>query len=225
MNVVVAGAVPPDGAGTICVCGTLNEGERKMAGVAGVVVRVRVLNGNVGIAMLPPAVPKLPGDTDVPPAGASFFAMNVAVPKSSPAGSPLTVVAWIVDALGGASAPTSAWFQGGGPAPTDCCAVCGSGAGAAVGESMAELESSPDLAVTVPDGVNGGSYKASAVASLTWSLTVGKVTCTIFARGSGLVLQGPSATVSSASVEPEPFSATFPGKIFGATEDIVVTVA
>src|SRR5262245_56860162 len=225
MNVVVAGAAPPDGAGTICVCGTFTAADRKMVPAAVVNIRVRVLDGHVGIAMLPPAFPKLLGDTDVPPAGTSFFAMNVAAPKSTPAGAPLTVVAWIVDLAGTASPPTSAWFQGGGPGPTDCCAVCGSGAGPGLTETMSELESSPDLAVAVPDGDNAGSHKASAVASLTWSVTVGEIACLILVRGCDLVLQGPSGSVCSASVESEPFSATFPGKLFGATEDIVVTVA
>jgi len=213
------------------VCGKTTSGEPPdVAATAGQVVRVRVLNGSVAGGSLPPAQPKLAGDVDVAPAGQFWCASGVPVPAWSTAGSPLTVVAWLLTS-GGAGGTVedsaSALFNGGGPNPKDCCSAseCGSCSGAMLVGGTGELASMADLEVTIPDGANAGIYTATAVSPLRWDVTIGGATYSVSGAGAGLVVQGPSGAARSTALACNPFSATFPGKVFGATADVVVTLA
>jgi hypothetical protein len=47
----------------------------------------------------------------------------------------------------------------------------------------------------------------------------------LFCGGPGLVIEGPAFVTESSSVDCNPFLATFPGALLGATVDLVVTKA
>jgi hypothetical protein len=214
--------VSPQGSGsgagaTICVHGTVTGAERKEQTVT---ILVRVVK--------PPATcPSVPGsqggDTTVSVSGQSWCAQAVAVPAGTAVGDQLRVCAWLDDGSG-YGPPQSVVFTAGGSGARDCCAEapCAPPGGAAVAR---ELASSPDLQVTVPDGTNAGIYTARAVAALKWSVTIAGVEYTLICAGPGLVLIGPTCSTDATSVACGPFSATFPGHLFGATLDAVVTTA
>ena len=93
-------------------------------------------------------------------------------------------------------------------------------------ESARELAFTPVLDLTVADGANAGTYKARTVAALKWRAIIGGeayVLCP--GPDNRLAMKGPLSSVSATSVAGEPFSATFPGAIVGAKNDIVVTLA
>ncbi len=145
-----SGSGSGSGAGTICVRGIVTGAEWQK----GVVVRVRVLAGHVGSGSLPGPVPKLPGDVDAVPVSEEWCARDVPVPASSPAGTPLTAVAWLLEpggsGSGSASEVDSEHFFGvvGGAGTTDCCAGCGSGSGS--GASGLKIASAGGQTPAVP---------------------------------------------------------------------------
>jgi hypothetical protein len=195
---------------------------------AGLFVRVRVLNGSVQINNLPSPIPKQPCDVDTTPSGKSWFASGVPVPAYSSSGAQLTVVAWLMNADGTqtSAAPQSAQFNGGGPSAFDCCSGGGSGSASGMSVVARELASNAPLEVAVPDGPNAGLHRAKAVGPFTWDLTVRGVAYRVCRCGaSGLAIRGPSSSVSAASIEGSPFSATFPGSALAAAGDVVVTLA
>ncbi len=231
-HIVVTGPGSGSGwVGTICVRGHVTD---FFDGFGGEFVRVRVLNGDVSQQSLPPPWPT-PGDghIDAQINGTYWCAKGVPTPASSPAGAPLTVVAWLLFGSGSGSGPgplpQSAWFVGGGTSPRDCCSgyPCGSGSGGSDILLAGELASHPDLQITVSSGMNAGAYRATAVAVMTWAVTIGgvpyRLVCT--AKGASLTIHGPSSSAPSVSFETDPFSATFPGDIFDADDEIVVIVA
>ena len=86
------------------------------------------------------------------------------------------------------------------------------------------LVTADELDVAIPDGANAGAHTAKASSPGAWQMTVGKEQYTL-ANGRRLVIRGPKGTIVSKAVEASPFSATFPGAVFGAKGDVVVTVA
>ncbi|AMV26337.1 hypothetical protein VT84_18210 [Gemmata sp. SH-PL17] len=119
MNVLVSGTGSGSGSfpgGTICVRGSTGDGDT--AGSLPLTVRVRVVAGHV-----PPvgsAEPKQTYDVDVTPVGGQWCATGVPVSGSTPAGVPLTALAWLRTGPSW-SGPDGVWFYGGGPNPTGCC--------------------------------------------------------------------------------------------------------
>ena len=99
---------------------------------------------------------------------------------------------------------------------TDCC---GSGGGA-----RARCWWPTSWTSSSPTGRTPAAHTAKASGPAAWQMTVGKEQYTL-ANGRRLVIRGPSATAASKAIEASPFSATFPGAIFGAKGDVVVTVA
>jgi hypothetical protein len=247
--------VTPTGSGTqgtICVTGTYAEslflriirflirliirlfrwifrrGPLPMHTVTSLTIRVRVVNGTIMTA--PGHDPKLSTDVDIP-ASPNWCARDVPVPTWSSGGSPLTAFAWLLSGVGSGSStvvagPASRAFNGGGPNPTDCCSGCASNLLPERAVLQSELQSHPRLEVAVPDGPNAGLHQATAVSCLKWAVTVRGVTYEVCCeRGADLVLRGPSAAAPSTSLEGSPFSASFPGAVFGAVGDVVVTKA
>jgi hypothetical protein len=136
------------------------------------------------------------------------------------------VCAWFSPDASSFSSPNSVVFYAGGSGDPDCCASvpCASAAGSA--QVAGQVSASTDLEVTVPDGTNAGTYTARPIAELRWSLTIAGVDYALFCGGSsGLVLQGPTSSTDATAITFGPFSATFPGHLFGATIDAVVTLA
>jgi hypothetical protein len=243
------------GTGTICVHGTCAEAlllrvlkfiirllvrffrwifrlkpvpQRRLTGLTGLTIRVRVVNGTVTTDPL--HYPKLPCDVDTP-ASPDWCARPVWVPEWSGSGAPLTVFAWLLSGLSSGNGtveagPDRSNFYGGGPYPRDCCANCPSSSAFEKASLASELATHPRLEVAVPDGPHAGLHRATAVSYLTWAATIHGVTYEVSCdRGGALILRGPSASSPATSVEDGPFSATFPGAVFGAVGDVVVTKA
>ena len=228
-------AACPQAVGTICVWGTLTEGfpgltaAQALADPIGQFIRVRVVMGSLPLGQAGSPSPKLACDVDAVPVGQFWCAQPVPVPDSSAGGAPLTVFAWLL--FGGASGgapplPVSQLFTAGPSGPIDCCSGCGSGSGGQGAVLAGELASSPALQVTVPDGKNAGAYQATAVASMKWRVAVGGTLYALaYCNVAGWTIKGPSASAPSTSFDCDPFSATFPGAILEAVDEIVVTVA
>jgi hypothetical protein len=163
---------------------------------------------------------------DAFPSGMHWCAPNVPVLGYTGAALGAAIYAWL-GYPGSWSAPQSVVnFTIGGPgAAQNCYSGCVSGSSFVSLGTAPELASTPDLEVIVADGQNAGTYQAIGVSTLRWSVTIAGVTYTIATAGKGLVIQGPSGAANSATLASNPFSATFPGKFFGATSDVVVTVA
>jgi hypothetical protein len=69
-------------------------------------------------------------------------------------------------------------------------------------------------------------HEATAISHLTWVVTIRGTTYRVAGdRGAALVIEGPAGRDTPTSVEGGPFSATFPGKVFGAAGEVVVTPA
>jgi hypothetical protein len=152
--------------------------------------------------------------------GQNWSATNVPVPSAGTSlpGDAQTMVVWQVGSGGVEDRPVTEFYtvdaavSGG----TDCCDT-GGGAPAALLEAG-------ELDVVIPDGPNAGAHTAKATGPGAWRLSVGKEHYTL-ASSRRLVIRGPSGTAVRKAVEASPFSATFPGAIFGAKGDVVVTVA
>jgi hypothetical protein len=191
--------------------------------LAGPFVRVRVVNGSVSTF---PDPKYITGDVDVAPIGQLWCASGVPVPTWSASGADLTVFAWLFNGSGGVDDKKSALFKGGGSGAIDCCSGCGSGSGFRTSLFASELASHPRLEVSVQDGPNAGRHTARSVSYLTWEVSIHgviyKVSCD---AGTALVIRGPSSSAASTAVEGGPFSAIFPGAVFGAVRDVVVTKA
>jgi hypothetical protein len=100
---------------------------------------------------------------------------------------------------------------------------CSSASGSSV--LAGELAYAAALLVSVPDGRYAGHYLAMRVTNRTWKVTIGEAKYTITSRtGQDLFIGRAGRFVASKKITPKPFSAFFPGKIFGARGDVVVTV-
>jgi hypothetical protein len=214
--------------GTICVRGIVvgfQVGDKLLT--AGLMVLVRILSGSDGLGSFGSPGSSQSGDRLVSVNGSDWCLPDLQVPSYSDAGDPMTVAAWLVTP--GSPSPTfgpgqTAQFNASTNASsTDCCSGCISGSG--MMPFIAELMSMPDLDVTVADGANAGTYKATAVGAFRWRVAVGKAAYLLYVCGSNLVIDGPAGTAASTAVVGNPFSAVFPGAIFLATNDIVVTLA
>jgi hypothetical protein len=140
-------------------------------------------------------------------------------------GAALTVVAWQLTA-GTATVETIMVEPFYGVVDTvvgagECCTCSGSGSGAAPDE----LDGAAELDVAIPDGAYAGNHTARASGRGQWRLTLGKSDYTIRSAGGKPVASGPAGSAAASSVESSPYSATFPGSVFGAKGDVVVTVA
>ena len=210
--------------GMICACGDILDDDVWASSY----VLVRVLSGWVDPPQSP--WPQLSSDAKGSIVGQSWYATNVQLPSGSGTGGQITVAAWLItkagsgSGVGTASAPTSNQCYAGGASPVDTCAKCsGSGGGAML---VGPLASVVELEITVPSGANAGAYRATAVSLTTWQVIVGGVPYRlVYAEGASLTIHGPSASAPSTSFEADPFSATFPGEIFDADDEIVVIVA
>lgn len=194
----------------ICACGTIDSGGT---------VKVQVLKGWVS----DPG--SMPGGLGAGVSGLKWAASNVAVPPLDP-DNKMTVVAWLI-LMGSGSGATvisrvSQCFAGGSGA-VDCCAQCASGGIQTPGLIAEVLVEEVELIVDVPSGANAGTYRAVAVASLAWELTIGDATHTVTVADGALLLRGPSGTAAG-ETELEPFSATFAGAFFGSDDDVVLTI-
>ncbi len=123
-NVKVLGA-GSGGAGTICARGTVVTAVRDAGSGLPVVIRVRVVAGEV-TPPPPDPEPMQAGDAEVSPEGQDWL-VAVPVPASGSAGVPSTLIAWEKVGSGSWSAPTSVWFNAGGSSPVDCCPAAGVG--------------------------------------------------------------------------------------------------
>jgi hypothetical protein len=208
-------------AGEICVQGKITE---SIPDNSGLQVLARVVGGYVGAGSAGPPTPQ-PGDGLANPVGQFWCARGVAVPPAGSGGWPLTAFAWLLDGSSGSGStqlPATQQFQGGGS--VDCCPS--SGCGAPDAPFAVELVSGADLLVTVSSGMQAGEHRAVAVAFREWRLTIGGETYRVVCREEvGLVLHGPFGSAPSSTFESDPFSATFPGHLLGADEEIVVIVA
>jgi hypothetical protein len=118
MNVLVTGPGSGSGYGTICVRGSVTDGNEE---VLPSLVRVRVVLGNI-TPPPPSADPPTSYDVDVVPVGQQWCAQNVPIPGF---GVQLTAIAWGWTGTSGWSLPQYKWFTTGGPDPIDCCAGSG----------------------------------------------------------------------------------------------------
>jgi hypothetical protein len=75
----------------------------------------------------------------------------------------------------------------------------------------------------VPDGPNKGNHAAVAIGAARWRLVIGDIAFLLCSDDAGLEIQWPVGSVRG-KVTDNPFSANFPGIIFGASGDIVVTL-
>jgi hypothetical protein len=239
---------PPSAAPTICVVGTYTGSDLRPLNLFGRLVsllqalfawllrcitrkptpplptktpltlRVRVIAGSGSTS---PASKS--GDATITPPPASWCASPV-VPTGS--GSEFTAVAWVLNSSGSiVDGPQRVPFSTGGASPKDCCSSC-PGFGLATTLVEQELASHPPLAVAVPDGPNSGLHKATAVAHLTWETRMGgEIFKVLYDTAATLVVQGRTFSAASTAVESHPFSAIFPGGVFGAAGDVVVTTA
>jgi hypothetical protein len=204
--------------GTLTVSRGMSPGQRQQPSARGTTtVSVKVYAGH-GVS--PPATP--PADaTAATISGTDWSATLVPVPSagSSLPGDAQTVVAWQVGSGGVEDRWVTEFYTVDDTVTgaTDCCASSGGGARAAV-------LTADELDVAIPDGANAGAHTAKASGPGAWKMSVGKQQYTLHG-GRRLVIRGPSSTAVSKAVEGSPFSATFPGAIFGAKGDVVVTVA
>jgi hypothetical protein len=231
-KVVIYGPPPdPSAAGTMCACGMANLAFlRRAATRAGAeFVRVRVVLASAPAQSPEPASA---GDVDITPENdGSWTANGMWVPVPDDQAWSLKAYAWLlVPASGGVTNTDSGnvAFEGGGvPGDTDCCTDCtgGSSPVALPGPLVAELAARITLDVTVPDGKHAGIYQATTVAHMKWQVKVGGVHYTVStcAARKTLMIHGASSPASHKTIAYKPFSATFPGSVFGASIDIVVT--
>jgi hypothetical protein len=188
----------------------------------GPVVWVRVVNAGGGDQPNPPQ----PGDQSAIPNGQSWCASGVPVPASTASGAALTCYAWLAPGDGSIDPPQVADFNCGGSGAVDCCVSCGSDSGSRTIVLPRELLTHQSLEISIPDGPYTGHYKAVVISHLTWGLTISEIPYRIAADTSNLlVLHAPASSAVSTSVEREPFSASFPGVLFGSAGDVVVTIA
>ena len=224
--------------GQICVCGNYDDsdslGERDLLSPYPYIL-VRVLTGWVTPPNSPG--PSLTTDGKGTIQVSSWMATNATLPLGSSGGAQITVAAWLVTGAGGSGSGAgttrcpkfSKCYAGGnypnGSPPKNSCVVC-SGSGIMQARFVGELASALELEVTIPSGANAGAYRATAVALMTWDVTIGgvpyRLVCT---EGASLTIHGPSSSAPSTSFESDPFSATFPGDIFDADDEIVVILA
>jgi hypothetical protein len=117
-----------------------------------------------------------------------------------------------VDGVGYYPLPSAC--AGSGPPPEDPC--CGD-----------ELAAFPDLSVTIPDGINAGTWPALwDVVNFYWS-TEGlgdgrfRMVC-IGGAMTAWMTTDEGTTVAASASDCDPLLFTFPGTIFGATGDVTV---
>lgn len=216
--------------GTICVHGDVSDGAARLTVEFDLIVRVRVVSGYD--APQPSLTDDPATDRDATVVGTTWCAKSVPIPVGTATGGWLTVFAWFPDSVGsgGTGVAQRQSFHAGGMGDHDCCAdsPCGSGSGSGGAGSMlaSQLVSVLELEVTIPSGANAGAYRATAVSIMTWHVTIGGVPYRLVcAEGESLTIHGPTSSAPSTSFEVDPFSATFPGDIFDADDEIVVIVA
>lgn len=222
--------VSPGSPGTICVYGDVSDEADGLSEAFDLTVRVRVVAGYG--ASQPSLLYNPATDRDATVGGTTWCATGVPVPAGTVTGGGLTVFAWFPDSVGsgGTGVAQGQSFYAGGAGDHDCCAdsPCASGSDAGESTSMlaGQLVSALVLEVSVPSGAHAGAYRATSVSLLTWEVTIGGVPYRLVcAEGETLTIHGPSASSRSTSVDFEPFTATFPGDLFDAEDEIVVVVA
>jgi hypothetical protein len=239
--------------GTICVCGQYFDGPalkrlllalltaifkalrrflrwlfgRKPSQATALTAPVIWVRVSAGALDPSPPCPSQAGDVQASVSGQSWCARNVPIPAGSKPGDRLTAYAWLnpVPMPSGCPADASSTFNYGGSGDPDCCSGCGSASPFPDTLLAGELASHPRLEVTVPDGPHAGLHRATAVSHLTWEMTTRGMTYKVSCDPPALVIRGPSSSAPAASVEGNPFSATFSGAVFGAAGDVVVTKA
>jgi len=218
----VSVTVNSGGQGTICVQGTVITSSQGQVNIL-----VQVVAGTQNDF---PTTAPTSGTVSATFNGQHWCASGVPVPALGPSGSslpgtPFTVVAWQV-ASGTVERMMIQPFFGvsAGLGGTDCCSGC-SGSGSSF-FLVSELAATPPLEVTIPDGPHAGLHRATAAGPLTWTMKVRRSTYTISVEATGkLFVQRSSSKGLSVSMAGHPFSATFHGKVFQATGDVVVTIA
>jgi hypothetical protein len=225
--------VSGSGGGTVCVHGRVTETFDKGGHHRGTVpllqgntsIRVRVVAHHVDD---PTTVdPTGPGFVDTSTDSTTWCATGVPVPGLGD----LTAVAW-ERVLGSGSTftfvrPTGVQFTGVSDGTArDCCTESACSSSSSSGSQLAELAGNPALEVSVPDGANAGCYPAQPTGPQTWVVSVGGADYQLFLDpGAGLVIRSGSFLAPCATLDVEPFSATFPGEVFGASAEVVVTLA
>ncbi|HEV3437820.1 MAG TPA: hypothetical protein VG122_10700 [Gemmata sp.] len=225
--------------GTICVFGSSSESdaaheEHPDLGILSVLVVVLSCPG--GVCPSAPANPLTAGGTFASINGdGTWCAQNVNVPNCSAAGSLSIVFGWMVNNTGSgmsvvsvASAQEFNACQGKAGA-IDCCSsgpCTGNSDLASQVLSAVELKTGLALQIAVPNGAHAGLHTARMVSQLTWSIPVARDEFLLtYCCMSGLVIRAKSKSTPVESIEFEPFTAIFPGTIFGAEGKVVVTVA
>jgi hypothetical protein len=222
--------------GTICVSGSVS-GEIPLDNDPNYIVAVAVFACNQGSGSS--GCPSAPSS---PPSGVTFATINgttwcatgVPVPSSSTTGDLMIVYAWVMLTTNSgiivASAPVGQEFYAcqGNSNATDCCSSlpCSGGSGSIIVKIIEELRNKPPLLVTVPEGPHRGHHSAVPIAYLKWRFHVGRHEYFLELHPkNGLKIHGDSKSVTAESIDINPFAALFPGKIFGSTGDVVVTIA
>jgi hypothetical protein len=225
--------------GTICVFGSTSDDDalsEEHPDLALLSVLVVVLSCPGGVCPSPPANPLTAGGTFASiNVDGSWCAQNVNVPSSSATGVLSIVFGWMVNNTGsGMSVVSVASAQefnacNGMAGAIDCCssAPCtGNSDLASQVLAAVELKTGVALQITIPDGAQAGLHTARTVSQLTWSTSVaGNEFLLTYCCTNGLVIRARSKSTPVESIEFEPFTAIFPGTIFGAEGKVVVTVA
>jgi hypothetical protein len=229
-----AGGVPGVAPGYICVSGTIDN-----PGSGPYNVWVKVYDSTVVItpAILSSAAEAKTG-TQATINGNNWCAVNVVVPFNLGAagnalpGYQIQIVAWQL--LQSTGAVASAVHQSNGcvvPAvggATDCCPGCsGSGSSSPEDRVVRAVAGAAALNVSVPNGPSTGIHMAKLVAAGTWVVQIGRsqfqLKTDLSRNGLAIAHAGGSTGVIEADLNP--FSATLPGELFGASADAVVTIA
>lgn len=223
--------------GTICVSGSVSgqeDDEHFFDGGYFVLVTVSPCGSGLNAC---PSTPNNPTNGILASiSGSSWCATSVPIPNSSMAGVPMLLCAWVMFLSGSGlvvvSTANGVIFNAcqGNPSAGNCCnsgPCSGSASTSPIHVPLAgELRAGPVLHVAVPDGNHTGLHTATPIANLKWSIRLaGSEFILSYCPTAGLSINGTAISATAESIEFEPFTATFGGGIFGATGEVVVTVA
>jgi hypothetical protein len=219
--------------GTICVLGTVTWDDDRPLEADRYFVAIYVYDCTTSPGGMCPAAPSTPpsGYTSTSISGDQWYAQSVNVPSFT-SGDSMIVYAWLmVNAGSGVSAATVPAGQQfnlyvGNPSASTCCSSGTETAGANIFSMLAELRSDAKLQVTIPEGKHAGHILANPAGYLQWRFRFDHEDFMLaYCPTDGLVIRSKSKSAAAKSIEAEPFSALFSGKIFGMVEDIAVTIA